>query len=78
MPRGHRIKFSFLAFHLGSRLMENCKNGDRIELSDSLNVDDPTYGTFCGNVAPLPIYSVGPRMVITFLSFKKRALYFPC
>lgn len=71
-PSGHRIKLSFEAFHLGSDGGSNCENVDHVEVRDSFNKNDPAYWTFCGNVVPPPLYSVGPRMVITFESNEEK------
>ena len=70
MPMGNRIKLSFQIFDLGATAtgQENCDKVDHVEVRDSFNDDDPGYGTFCGDVAPAPIYSVGPKMVVTFVS----------
>ena len=72
MPRGHRIKLSFRDFHLGQGAMDNCDEVDCVEVRDSVNDDDPAYWTLCGNLPPSPIYSVGPKMVVTFTSYKKK------
>ena len=72
VPSGHRIKFTFEAFHLGSKGLDNCEKVDHVEVRDSYNENDPAYGTFCGNVAPAPIYSVGPKMEVTFVSDEER------
>ena len=76
VPSGHRIKLSFRAFHLGQGALDNCDEVDRVEVRDSFNDDDPAYGTFCGNVVPSPIYAVGPKMVVTFISYKKKAFQY--
>ena len=72
VPSGHRIKLSFQAFHLGSKVLDNCDKVDHVEIRDSYSENDPAYGAFCGNVAPSPIYSVGPKMVVTFVSDEER------
>ena len=72
VPSGHRIKFTFEAFHLGSKGLDNCEKVDHVKVRDSYNENDPAYGTFCGNVAPAPIYSVGPKMEVTFVSDEER------
>ena len=70
VPTGNRIKLSFQIFDLGATAtgQENCDKVDHVEIRDSFNDADPGYGTFCGDVAPAPIYSVGPKMVVTFVS----------
>ncbi|XP_068690309.1 tolloid-like protein 2 isoform X1 [Montipora capricornis] len=70
VPTGNRIKLSFQIFDLGATAtgQENCDKVDHVEIRDSFNDADPGYGTFCGDEAPAPIYSVGPKMVVTFVS----------
>ncbi len=72
MPSGHRIKLSFRAFHLGEHEAEDCDKVDHVKVRDSYNENDPGYGTFCGNVAPSSIYSVGPKIEVTFVSDEER------
>lgn len=75
MPSGHRIKLSFSAFHLGViEAQLNCEKVDHVKVHDGNNGNDPALGTFCGNVAPSPIYSVGPKIEITFVSNEHRIL----
>lgn len=69
MPSGHRIKLSFPEFFLGVHgAQKDCDKVDHLTVRDSYNENDPTYGTFCGNVAPSSIYSVGPKIEVTFVS----------
>jgi len=73
VPSGHRIKLSFSVFHLGAiEAQADCEKVDHIKVRDGNNVNDPNFGTFCGNVAPSPIYSVGPKIEITFVSNEDR------
>ncbi|XP_078352602.1 dorsal-ventral patterning tolloid-like protein 1 [Oculina patagonica] len=72
VPSGHRIKLSFRAFHLGEHEAEDCDKVDHVKVRDSYNENDPGYGTFCGNVAPSSIYSVGPKIEVTFVSDEER------
>jgi len=75
VPSGHRIKLSFSVFHLGAiEAQADCEKVDHIKVRDGNNVNDPNFGTFCGNVAPSPIYSVGPKIEITFVSNEDRIL----
>ena len=71
MPSGHRIKLSFSVFHLGAGATEaqaDCDKGDHVKVRDGNNGNDPAVGIFCGNEVPSPIYSVGPKIEITFVS----------
>lgn len=73
MPSGHRIKLSFGVFRLGAPgAQEDCDKVDHVKVRDSYNENDPGYGTFCGNVAPSTIYSVGPKIEVTFVSDEER------
>lgn len=72
VPSGHRIKISFQAFYLGSKRLGNCDKVGHVEVRDSFIENDPGYGIFCGNVAPPPIYSVGPKILVTFISDEER------
>ena len=72
VPEGHRIKLSFQAFHLGLKGLGNCDKVDRVEVRDSFDKNNPSYGFFCGNVVPAPINTVGPRMLVTFVSDEER------
>ena len=72
VPEGHRIKLSFQAFHLGLESVDNCDKVDRVEVRDSFDKNNPSYGIFCGNVVPPPINTVGPRMLVTFVSDEER------
>ena len=73
VPSGHRIKLNFGEFHLGETgAQENCDEVDYVDVRDSYSENDPAYGKFCGNVRPAPIYSVGPRIVVTFVSDEER------
>jgi len=76
VPSGHRIRLSFQHFYLGSGALQNCEKVNHVEVRDSYNKNDPAYGTFCGNVTPSPIYSVGPKMVVTFMLYGKRSRVF--
>ena len=72
VPSGHRIKLNFSVFHLGKTAgQDTCDGVDYVDVRDSYNENDPPYGKFCGNVKPSPIYSVGPRIVVTFVSDEK-------
>ena len=46
---------------------------DHVKVRDGKG-SDPALGTFCGNVAPSPIYSVGPKIEITFVSNEVQVL----
>ena len=72
VPEGHRIKLSFQAFHLGLKGLDNCDKVDRVEVRDSFDKNNPSYGIFCGNVVPPTIYTVGPRILVTFVSDRER------
>ena len=72
VPEGHRVKLSFQAFHLGLKGVDNCDKVDHVEVRDSFDKNNPSYGTFCGNVAPPPIHTVGPRIVVTFVSVEEK------
>ena len=72
VPSGHRIKISFQTFYLGSKRPGNCDKVDHVEVRDSFTENDPGYGIFCGNDAPPPIYSVGPKILVTFISDEER------
>ena len=73
MPSGHRIKLSFRAFQLGAHgAQEDCDKVDHVTVRDSSNKNDPAYGTFCGNVAPSSIYTVGPKIEVTFVSDEEK------
>lgn len=73
VPSGHRIKLSFSVFHLGATgAQKDCEKVDHVMVRDGYNENDPAYGTFCGNVAPSPIFSVGPKIEITFVSDQER------
>ena len=43
-----------------------------MEVRDSFIENDPGYRIFCGNVAPPPMYSVGPKILVTFISDEER------
>ena len=69
VPSGHRIKLSFSVFHLGAiEAQTDCEKVDHVKVRDGNHGNDPAFGTFCGNVAPSPIYTVGPKIEITFVS----------
>ena len=72
-PSGHRIELKFLAFDLGSSPQNgDCSKDDFVEVRDSDNKNDPSYGPLCGNAKPSPVLSVGPKMVVTFKSDEKK------
>lgn len=76
VPSGHRIKLSFNAFHLGAAGAQvNCDKVDHVEVRDSYNENDPAYGTFCGNVTPSPIHTVGPKIIVTFVWDERRVFH---
>ena len=75
VPSGHRIKLNFSAFDLGEIAgQDTCDGVDYVDVRDSYNDNDPPYGKFCGNKKPSTIYSVGPRIVVTFVSDGKKRL----
>ena len=47
---------------------------DHVTVRDGNNRNDPALGTFCGKVSPSPIYSVGPKIEITFVSNEDQVL----
>ena len=47
---------------------------DHVTVRDGNNRNDRALGTFCGKVAPLPIYAVGPKIEITFVSKEDQVL----
>ena len=74
VPSGHRIKLSFSIFHLGAtEAQADCEKVDHVKVRDGKG-NDPALGTFCGNVAPSPMYSVGPMIEITFVSNEDKVL----
>lgn len=75
MPSGHRIKLSFSFFHLGEiEAQADCEKVDHVKVQDGNDGNDPVLGTFCGHVAPSPLFSVGPKIEITFASNGDRVL----
>ena len=68
VPSGYRIKLSFQSFNLGPAAQQNCENTNHLMVRDSNNQDDPGFRKVCGDVVPSPFYSVGTRMMISFLS----------
>ncbi|XP_074610724.1 tolloid-like protein 2 [Acropora palmata] len=68
VPSGYRIKLSFQSFYLGPMTQENCENTNHLMVRDSINQGDPGFGKWCGDVVPSPFYSVGTKMMISFLS----------
>lgn len=75
VPSGHRIKLSFSFFHLGEiEAQADCEKVDHVKVQDGNDGNDPVLGTFCGYVAPSPLFSVGPKIEITFASNGDRVL----
>lgn len=75
VPSGHRIKLNFSVFQLGEIAgQDTCDGVDYVDVRDSYDDNDPPYGKFCGNKKPSTIYSVGPRIVVTFVSDGKKPL----
>ncbi|KAM3183271.1 hypothetical protein ACTXT7_010677 [Hymenolepis weldensis] len=62
---GHRVKVVFDSFEVESH--QQCMY-DRVIAYDGLTTDSPQLGRFCGSRKPLPIFSTGSTLLLTFNS----------